>query len=111
MFEKVEVNANARCAPKWMLPCCVCCCSSTGDQHELWAWLQNLNKPPDIKKGTITWNFDKFLVGRDGVVRKRWVGKGSTKDGEPSESLPLHARGGAMPHPLTSAIDACLREQ
>ena len=36
------------------------------DQHEIYAWLQ------DAFPGDIEWNFEKFLIGRDGNIIKRY---------------------------------------
>ena len=41
------------------------------DQHPLYAWLTDKRANPDFS-GKITWNFNKFLVGRDGRVVARF---------------------------------------
>ena len=52
MMAKVEVNgANA---------------------HPLWKWLKG-EKPGLLGIEAIKWNFTKFLIGRDGQVRKRYA--------------------------------------
>jgi len=52
MMEKVKVNgANA---------------------HPLWKWLKG-EKPGILGIEAIKWNFTKFLVGRDGLVLKRYA--------------------------------------
>ena len=52
MFAKVEVNG--------------------GGAHPLWKWLKD-EKGGLLGIGAIKWNFTKFLVGRDGRVRKRYA--------------------------------------
>jgi glutathione peroxidase len=52
MFAKVEVNGP--------------------DAHPLWAWLKE-EKSGFLGIDAIKWNFTKFLVGRDGRVRKRFA--------------------------------------
>jgi len=49
MFSKIEVNGEGAC--------------------ELYAWLK-ANEPGE--GGDVTWNFEKFLVGRDGTVLRRY---------------------------------------
>ncbi len=39
--------------------------------HPLYAWLRAAASAP-IGSGDITWNFEKFVVGRDGAVRARF---------------------------------------
>lgn len=40
--------------------------------NPLWAWLKE-EKPGLMGMRRIKWNFEKFLVGRDGKVRERWA--------------------------------------
>jgi glutathione peroxidase len=47
LFSKIEVNGPGT--------------------HPLYAWLKTETNGKDI-----TWNFEKFLVGKDGTVRARW---------------------------------------
>ncbi len=49
MSAKLEVNGAAR--------------------HPLYAWLTH---PANGHHGDIEWNFEKFLIGRDGQVRARY---------------------------------------
>jgi len=42
-----------------------------GDQHPLYAFLTSKESNPSFG-GSISWNFDKFLVGRDGAVIGRF---------------------------------------
>ena len=42
------------------------------DAHPLWQWLKG-EKPGLLGTQGIKWNFTKFLVGRDGQVRKRFA--------------------------------------
>jgi len=49
MFSKIEVNGDGACG--------------------LYRWLKE--QAPG-EGGDITWNFEKFLVGRDGTVLRRW---------------------------------------
>ena len=51
MFSKIEVNGDAAC--------------------ELYAVLKE-SQPGEGESSDITWNFEKFLVGRDGEVVARW---------------------------------------
>jgi glutathione peroxidase len=51
MFSKIEVNGSGAC--------------------ELYGLLKQA-QPGESESGDITWNFEKFLVGRDGTVLKRW---------------------------------------
>lgn len=52
MFAKIDVNGDAA--------------------HPLWAWLKD-EKRGFLGTSGIKWNFSKFLVGRDGLVRKRFA--------------------------------------
>ena len=52
MFEKVEVNGP--------------------EAHPLWVHLKQ-ERPGLLGTEAIKWNFTKFLVGRDGAVRKRYA--------------------------------------
>jgi glutathione peroxidase len=51
MFSKVDVNGSAAC--------------------ELYELLKE-EQPGEGETSDITWNFEKFLVGRDGSVVARW---------------------------------------
>lgn len=51
MFSKIEVNGEAAC--------------------ELYVLLRE-SHPGEGERSDITWNFEKFLVGRDGEVAARW---------------------------------------
>jgi glutathione peroxidase len=51
MFSKIEVNGAGAC--------------------ELYELLKG-EQPGDGDTSDITWNFEKFLVGRDGAVLARW---------------------------------------
>ena len=51
MFSKIEVNGNGAC--------------------ELYQWLR-AEQPGDAETSDITWNFEKFLVDRDGKVVQRF---------------------------------------
>ena len=51
MFSKIEVNGEGAC--------------------ELYAFLKE-RQPGEGASSDITWNFEKFLVGRDGEVVARW---------------------------------------
>lgn len=63
------------------------------DQHPLYRWLTEGVGAPDTA-GAVTWNFNKFLVGRDGRVRARFG----------SRDTPESAT-------LTRAIEAALAEK
>eukprot|EP01062_Namystynia_karyoxenos_P044296 TRINITY_DN3257_c0_g1_i1.p2 TRINITY_DN3257_c0_g1~~TRINITY_DN3257_c0_g1_i1.p2 ORF type:complete len:187 (+),score=38.83 TRINITY_DN3257_c0_g1_i1:216-776(+) len=106
LFQKCDVNDHHTVAPRWMLPCCNCSCvaGAKDTQHPLWRRLQALHRPPKIQKGPITWNFDKFVIGRDGKVRQRFVGGGNSlgKDEATGEVV-------AGPE-LVTAIEAALAE-
>jgi len=52
MMAKVEVNGS--------------------NAHPLWKWLKG-EKPGLLGIEAIKWNFTKFLIGRDGQVRKRYA--------------------------------------
>ncbi len=43
-----------------------------GDAHPLWKWLK-AEAPGLLGTQAVKWNFTKFLVGRDGQVRKRYA--------------------------------------
>ena len=43
-----------------------------GDAHPLWQWLTK-EAPGILGSKAVKWNFTKFLVGRDGKVRKRYA--------------------------------------
>ena len=42
------------------------------DAHPLWQWLK-AQAPGLLGSEAVKWNFTKFLVGRDGQVRKRYA--------------------------------------
>lgn len=43
-----------------------------GDKAEpVWEWMKN-EKPGVLGIRRIKWNFEKFLIGRDGAVKERW---------------------------------------
>lgn len=52
MFSKIEVNGDGAC--------------------ELYQWLRS-EAPGDGDTSDITWNFEKFLIGRDGEVIGRYA--------------------------------------
>jgi glutathione peroxidase len=52
LFSKVDVNGGSR--------------------HPLYAWLTAASTSPK-GPGDVTWNFEKFLVGKDGAVRGRYA--------------------------------------
>lgn len=54
LFAKVDVNGASR--------------------HPLYAWLTSESTSPK-GAGDVTWNFEKFLVGKDGRVRGRYASK------------------------------------
>lgn len=57
-----------------------------GDKAEpLYEWMK-LQKPGLLGIKRIKWNFEKFLIGRDGQVKQRW---GSTSKPESLESAIL----------------------
>ena len=56
LFDKVEVNG--------------------GDAHPLWRWLTS-EAPGLLGSEAVKWNFTKFLVARDGSVRKRYAPQAS----------------------------------
>ena len=51
MFSKIDVNGDSAC--------------------ELYALLKD-SQPGEGESSDITWNFEKFLVGRDGTVVRRF---------------------------------------
>ncbi len=51
MFEKVEVNGDGAC--------------------DLYKYLTSVDSEP-VGKGKVSWNFEKFLIGRDGKVAARF---------------------------------------
>ena len=54
--------------------------SVTGtDQHPLYGFLTNKKTNPEFG-GDISWNFNKFLIGRDGKVVGRWGSKDKPED-------------------------------
>jgi glutathione peroxidase len=67
MFSKIEVNGDGAC--------------------ELYALLKD-GQPGEGESSDITWNFEKFLVGRDGSVVARW--SPMTTPEEIREQLPTY---------------------
>lgn len=59
-----------------------------GDKAEpVWEWMKK-EKPGLLGMKRVKWNFEKFLIGRDGKVIERWA---STKKPEELESAVLAA--------------------
>ena len=71
MLKKVDVN-GAGAAP-------------------LWEWLKK-EKPGIMGIKSVKWNFEKFLIGKDGTVKGRWA---STTKPESLEPTILEELGGA----------------
>ncbi len=44
--------------------------------HPLWKWL-TAEAPGLLRSQAVKWNFTKFLVGKDGMVRKRYAPNGT----------------------------------
>lgn len=59
MFEKVEVNGDKAC--------------------DLYKYLTNVDTKP-AEKGKISWNFEKFLIGKDGKVIARFSPRTTPND-------------------------------
>ena len=59
IFSKIEVNGDGAC--------------------DLYQFLKSGN-PDDDGKEAIAWNFTKFLVGKDGQVRKRFAPQSTPED-------------------------------
>jgi glutathione peroxidase len=54
--------------------------SVTGtDQHPLYGFLTNKKTNPEFG-GDISWNFNKFLIGKDGTIVGRWGSKDKPED-------------------------------
>ena len=51
------------------------------DIHPLYAWLTGKESNPDFA-GDISWNFNKFLIGRDGKVIARFGSRTTPEDAE-----------------------------
>lgn len=66
MFEKIEVKGK--------------------DQAPLYTYLTSLDVAP-AGKGPISWNFEKFLIGRDGKVAARFSPKTKPDDPEVLEAI------------------------
>lgn len=61
--------------------------SVTGsDQHPLYGYLTNKKTDPEFG-GDISWNFNKFLVGKDGKIVARWGSKDKPEDGAVTEAI------------------------
>ncbi len=61
--------------------------SVTGtDQHPLYNYLTNKKTNPDFA-GDISWNFNKFLIGRDGKVVARYGSKDKPQDEVVSQTI------------------------
>ena len=44
-----------------------------GDKADpLWEWMKN-EQPGIMGMKRVKWNFEKFLVGKDGKVKQRWA--------------------------------------
>ena len=44
-----------------------------GDKAEpVWEWMKK-SKPGLMGLQRVKWNFEKFLIGRDGAVKQRWA--------------------------------------
>lgn len=60
MFSKINVNGDDAC--------------------DLYKVLTSTEAPPEGKKGKIKWNFEKFLIGRDGKVAARFAPRTKPSD-------------------------------
>jgi glutathione peroxidase len=61
--------------------------SVTGsDQHPLYSFLTNKKTNPDFG-GDISWNFNKFLIGRDGKVAGRFGSKDKPEDPQVTNAI------------------------
>lgn len=61
MFEKIEVKGK--------------------DQHALYQWLTSGGGDAKLA-GPISWNFNKFLIGKDGKIITRWGSRTTPEDSE-----------------------------
>lgn len=75
-------------------------------QHPLYAWLTDPVANPGFG-GPITWNFNKFLIGRDGRVLARFGSKTTPQD---AELLSAIEKALAVPAPNVPADAAVTRE-
>lgn len=61
--------------------------SVTGiDQHPLYGFLTNKKTNPEYG-GDISWNFNKFLIGRDGKIAGRWGSKDKPEGAEIASAI------------------------
>lgn len=60
----------------------------------VWEWMKQ-SKPGIMGLQRIKWNFEKFLIGRDGLVKQRWASttKPETLRGPIEEELKKSAGG------------------
>jgi glutathione peroxidase-family protein len=45
---------------------------TSAPEEPVWAWMKN-EKPGFMGLQRIKWNFEKFLIGKDGKVKGRWA--------------------------------------
>jgi len=55
------------------------------DQHPLYRFLTNY--PDETIKGPVVWNFQKYLVGRDGTVLAKWGPRTQPEDEQVIEAI------------------------
>ncbi|MCB0478240.1 MAG: glutathione peroxidase [Crocinitomicaceae bacterium] len=55
------------------------------DQHALFSWLCGEHNP-DFE-GDIKWNFEKFLIGKDGHLKRRWRSDVDPEDAKIKEAI------------------------
>lgn len=61
--------------------------SVTGsDQHPLYGYLTNKKTDPEFG-GDISWNFNKFLISKDGKIVARWGSKDKPEDAAVTEAI------------------------
>lgn len=69
--------------------------SVTGsDQHPLYGFLTNKKTNPEFG-GDISWNFNKFLIGRDGKVVGRFGSKDKPEDAAVTSAIEQHLKAGS----------------
>jgi glutathione peroxidase len=56
------------------------------DKHPLYKWLTERSEP----QGDVMWNFEKFLIARDGTVAARFSSKTAPEDSELVEAVEQH---------------------